>query len=90
VHILNAESSLLIEYSQFPTDIIINSNGSSVIFDLHENTGWVSRLALDGSSRRMCWLPHKRRYGGIIACWGQKVVIGAKSGLVTILDFSDV
>jgi hypothetical protein len=38
----------------------------------------------------MCWLPHPRRHNGQIACWGQKMVIGAASGLVTILDFSNV
>jgi hypothetical protein len=65
-------------------------NGSNAAFELDENQGWVSRVARDGSSRRMCWLPHKRRHHGCIAWCGQKVVIGAASGLLTILDFSDV
>jgi hypothetical protein len=72
------------------TEVILDPNGNSATFELNESTGWLSRIALDGSLRRVCWLPHKRGYGGCIACWGQKVVIGASSGLVTILDFSDM
>jgi hypothetical protein len=85
-----ANSSSLIHLSNSLTDIIGDANGSSATFGLDESTGWVSRLALNGSSQRMCWLPHNRRHDGVIASWRQKVVIGAKSGLVTILDFSDV
>jgi hypothetical protein len=81
---------MLIHHAHATTDIILDSNGSNPTFELDESTGWLSRLALDDSTRRMCWLPHKRGYGGRIACWGQKVVIGAHSGLVTILDFSDM
>jgi hypothetical protein len=87
---INAKSASLIHHSRSPTEVIWDPNLSSVAFELDVNTGWVSRLALDGSWRRMCWLPHERRHGGVIACWGQKVVIGAASGLVTIFDFSDV
>jgi hypothetical protein len=68
----------------------MHSNGNNAAFQLDERQGWVSRVALDGSLRRMCWLPHKRRHGGCIAWSGQQVVIGAESGIVTILDFSDV
>jgi hypothetical protein len=68
----------------------MDSNRSNAAFELDESQGWVSRLALDGSMRRMCWLPHQRRHDGCIAWSGQKVVIGAESGMVTILDFSDV
>jgi hypothetical protein len=64
------------------------SNQSSVTFDLDPTAGWVFRFMLDGTRRRMCWLPHRRR--GEVACWGQKVVIGAASGIVTILDFLNV
>jgi hypothetical protein len=53
--------------------------------------GWVLRRNLDGSWRRMCWLPYKRReYGTIKACYGQRIVICAKGGVLTILDFSNV
>jgi hypothetical protein len=65
-------------------------NESSDVFELDESQGWVSRIVLDDGWQRMCWLPHKRRHRGVMVCWGQKVVIGAKGGLVTILDFSDV
>jgi hypothetical protein len=57
---------------------------------MDESEGWVFRLMLDGTRRRMCWLPHERRVNGEIACRGQKVVIGAGGGIVTILDFSNV
>jgi hypothetical protein len=81
---------LLIHCPRAATDIVIDWNENSDIFYLDEREGWVFRLALDGTSRRMCWLPHKRRHSGQIAFWGQKLVIGAASGLVTILDFSKV
>jgi hypothetical protein len=68
----------------------MDSKQSNTAFELDDTQGWVSRIALDRSSRRMCWLPHKRWYRGIMAWSGQKVVIGAESGIVTILDFSDV
>jgi hypothetical protein len=71
-------------------EILIDSNESSTTFDVDVSQGWIFRLALDGTRQRMCWLPHKRRHAGKIACWGQKVVIGATSGLITILDFSNV
>jgi hypothetical protein len=51
--------------------------------------GWISRRGADGAYRRMCWLPHERRFWGVIACWGERVCVGSKSGAVTILDFSD-
>jgi hypothetical protein len=65
---------------------------SSSIFKLDEaGEGWVLRRNLDGPWRRMCWLPHKRRENGTIhACSGQRIVISATSGLLTILDFSKV
>jgi hypothetical protein len=89
-HIIIAKPSSLIPYSYSPTAVSVDRNGTSPVFDWDMSTGWVFRIAHDGTSRRMCWLPHKRRYGGVIAWSGQKVAIGAESGLVTILDFSDV
>jgi hypothetical protein len=44
----------------------------------------------NGGKRRVCWLPHERRSGGRIASRGELVCIGAASGVVTILDFSDL
>jgi hypothetical protein len=74
------------------TDTPIDQRKSNGGFKLNElGKGWVCRRNLDGSWRRMCWLPHKRRNDGtILACFGQKVVIGAQGGLLTILDFSDI
>jgi hypothetical protein len=70
--------------------MIMDFDRSNEAFELDESQGWVSRIGSYGSSRRMCWLPHKRRHKGCIAWYGQKVVVGAESGLVTIIDFSDV
>jgi hypothetical protein len=59
-------------------------------FKLNED-GWVSRRNLDGAWLRLCWLPHKRRYIGVIhACSGEQIVISATGGLLTILDFSNM
>jgi WD40 repeat protein len=87
---LITKSPLLIHDYHSLTEVIMDSSKSNGAFGLDERQGWVSRLARDGSSQRMCWLPHQRRHGGHIAWSGQKVVIGAESGIVTILDFSDV
>jgi WD40 repeat protein len=87
---LITKPSLLIHDYHSLTENTMDSSGSNVAFELDEHQGWVFRIAHDGSSRRMCWLPHKRRYDGCIAWSGQKVVIGARSGIVTILDFSNV
>jgi hypothetical protein len=71
-------------------DIRLYQRESSLAFQLHED-GWVFRRNVDGLWRRMCWLPYKRRSRGVIhACHGQRVVIDARGGLITILDFSDV
>jgi hypothetical protein len=72
------------------TEFISEANRSTIAFDLDRNEGWIFRLALDDTRRRVCWLPHARRYQGFLAFRGQKVVIGASSGIVTILDFSNV
>jgi hypothetical protein len=90
VTVLNEHFLSLIYRSRFLTELIIGSSDSATIFELDKSEGWVYRLTSDGTRRRMCWLPHKRRCSGEIASSGQKVVIGAASGIVTILDFSDV
>jgi WD40 repeat protein len=71
------------------TEIVIG-NESTATFDLDLTEGWVFRLTNDGTRRRMCWLPHQHRDRAKITSWGQKVVIGGASGIVTILDFSHV
>jgi hypothetical protein len=65
---------------------------SSNDFKLDEaDDGWILRCGVSGSWRRMCWLPHKRRNEGkVLACYGERVVICARGGLLTILDFSDM
>jgi hypothetical protein len=72
------------------TEFISEANRSTVSFDMDGSEGWIFRLALDGTRRRVCWFPHARRFHGFLAFRGQKVVIGAGNGIVTILDFSDV
>jgi hypothetical protein len=74
----------------FSKDVQIYQRESSSAFKLHDD-GWVFRRDEGGSWRRMCWLPYKRRNNGkAYACFGQKVVVTASGGLLTILDFSDV
>jgi hypothetical protein len=70
----------------------IERRARSGVFMLDEaGEGWVLRRNLDGFRQRMCWLPYKRRENGrIAACYGQRIVICAGSGLLTILDFSNV
>jgi WD40 repeat protein len=89
-YILNTESSLFTHYSHPLTEIITDQSRSGTTFDLDVSEGWVFRTALDGTRQRMCWLPLRRWHYGRIASWGQKAVIGAASGIVTILDFSNV
>jgi hypothetical protein len=83
---------LLIDFSCRSIDIQTNQREFNGTFKLDEaDNGWIWRCGADGLWRRMCWLPYKRRHGGMIrACFGQKVVITAESGLLTILDFSDI
>jgi hypothetical protein len=73
-------------------NIQIDSHESNNTFKLDEaDNGWILRRGESGSWRRICWLPYKRRHRGIIcACFGEKIVITAEGGLLTILDFSNV
>jgi WD40 repeat protein len=90
LYITNTESLLFAHCYHILTELTIDQNGSGTTSDLDVSEGWVFRIAPDGTRRRMCWLPHKRSYNGQIACWEQKAVIGAQSGIVTILDFSNM
>jgi WD40 repeat protein len=89
-HIFKAPYLPSTHYSHYLTEIMITQDGSSAASNLDVNEGWVFRVEPDGTHRRLCWLPHKRWHNRRIACWGQKAVIGAASGVVTILDFSAV
>jgi WD40 repeat protein len=61
----------------------------TTVYSLDIETGWISRTNFQGVPKRLCWLPKERR-GRQIVAWGQKICIGATSGMVTILDFSNV
>jgi WD40 repeat protein len=80
-----------ITYAYPSTDIRISQRESNIYFKLDgDDVGWVLRRKGDGTWRRMCWLPHKRRHGAELDYHGDRLVIGASNGWVTILDFSDV
>jgi hypothetical protein len=82
--------SLIIPYLS-STDIVVTKRESSTTFKLDGNDGgWVLRRKGDGTWRRMCWLPHKRRHEGRLDYHGDRLFIGAYAGCVTILDFLDV
>jgi hypothetical protein len=92
VSFITANLLLLIDSSRRSIDIQINHREFIGAFKLDEaDNGWIWRRGVDDLWRRMCWLPYKRRHGGMIrACFGQKVVITAGSGLLTILEFPDL
>jgi hypothetical protein len=53
-------------------------------------TGWLSWQISDGTRPMpLCWVPVERR-GYNFASHGTTAVIGARNGILTILDFSDV
>jgi hypothetical protein len=55
-----------------------------------EMTGWISWQHSNNSSLlHLCWLPMERR-GSTFAFQGTTAVIGARQGIITILDFSNV
>jgi WD40 repeat protein len=76
---LDDERRVASAFTQHPT----------MVYSIDIETGWISRTDFQGVPRRLCWLPKERR-GRRIVAWGQKVCIGATSGVVTILDFSNV
>jgi hypothetical protein len=61
-----------------------------VYFTLDPVRGWVYAWRASGGRQRVCWLPFERRDDGIIVSSGARVCIGAATGAVTILDFSDL
>jgi WD40 repeat protein len=60
------------------------------LFKLDSQSGWISRRKRGDTWCRVCWLPVELRFNGRLAHCGEKVVVGATSGAVTILDFSRV
>jgi hypothetical protein len=77
-------------YLHHPIDIFLApSPQSDVQFKLDKEQGWLLRRGARGIWRRVCWLPYPRRQAGKIAYSGERVCIGAGSGVVTLLDFAD-
>jgi WD40 repeat protein len=54
-----------------------------------DREGWIFRLSPRNSWQRLCWLPTECR-GVNLVHFGQTVCMGARSGTITILDFSRV
>jgi hypothetical protein len=54
-----------------------------------ERTGWISWQSSNGDCLPLCWMPVERR-GPSFACRGITAVIGARRGVLTILDFADI
>jgi WD40 repeat protein len=70
-------------------DVVLVNQDSQDYFKLG-NEGWLFRRDSHGIWRRICWLPYKRRDKCKIGNSGQRVCISTSSGVVTILDYSDV
>jgi hypothetical protein len=65
-------------------------DGGWPLFKIEEGKGWISRRKRGDTWRQVCWLPVELRADAELAYFGHKVVVGAASGAVTILDFSRV
>jgi hypothetical protein len=87
---LHYYTDIIADQSFFPLKTEQRERSSAFMLD-GVGEGWVLRRNLDGFWQRMCWLPYKRReHGRIAACYGQRIVVCAGSGVLTILDFSNV
>jgi hypothetical protein len=71
-----------------PTTHASHTRTETSVWD--EATGWIFWQTSDGSLLLpLCWIPVERR-GYVFACHGTTAVIGARQGIITILDFSDI
>jgi hypothetical protein len=61
---------------------------SKVIFEWDEGLGWISYVTRQGRLMPLCWLPEHLR-GSEFATHGTTVVMGGRSGSITILDFTN-
>jgi WD40 repeat protein len=61
-------------------------------YHIRTDDGWIEVSQIEDDWHRVCWLPAERQMilSSTYAHHGQKVCIGAGSGAVTILDFSNV
>jgi hypothetical protein len=86
---LHSYHDIIADQSIFTFKIDQRERSSAFMLD-KAGEGWVLRRNVDGSWRRMCWLPYKRRENGKIkACHEQRIVVCAGNAL-TILNFSNV
>jgi WD40 repeat protein len=90
VLVWNAITGSLIS-GEMAQDVRIKDPGQS-IFQCDNKTGWLSLIRPQSDKplhARLCWIPFARRpHDGNITSHGSKVVMGSKSGIVTILDCS--
>jgi WD40 repeat protein len=71
-----------------PITHALHTRTETLVWD--EQTGWISWRISDGTRLLpLCWIPVERR-GLVFARHGTTAVVGARQGIVTILDFSDV
>jgi hypothetical protein len=71
-----------------PTTHASHTRTETLVWD--EATGWISwRTSQSVLPLPLCWIPVERR-GEESASYGNTIVIGARGGIITILDFSDV
>jgi hypothetical protein len=71
-----------------PTTHASHTRAETFVWD--ETTGWISwQTSQSALPLPLCWIPVERR-GYAFACHGTTIVIGARRGIITILDFSDV
>jgi hypothetical protein len=78
----------VIEGHTSPTTHASHTRAKTFVWD--EATGWISWQTSDDTLLLpLCWIPVERR-GDAFAGHGTTAVIGARQGIITILDFSDV
>jgi hypothetical protein len=82
----------VLEQASAPGDAVANAGGVEGVIAWDDSTGWVClkrEASLEGADVRLCWLPMERR-GEIHAIRHNTMVIGAKTGAITVLDFSEM
>jgi hypothetical protein len=82
----------VLEQASGPGDGGANAGGVEGVIAWDDSTGWISlkrEASLEEADVRLCWLPKERR-GRPHAFRHSTMVIGAETGAITILDFSEM